>query len=652
MRIAHRRPCSVILLLLWTPIALASARAISTPSAATDPSLRTAAPIRTTTPAFRPCRLEHPSRIAAFAAECATLRVPEDPLRPTGRTIELSIARVAAISRRKAADPLFLIAGGPGMGTQAMYPVVAAAFARIGRDRDLVLVDQRGTGGSAPLACEFDEDDLSSGDPSIVPELTRHCLASLEAAGRDLRPYTTSVAVLDLERVRVALGYERINLYGVSYGTRVAQHYLRRFPQQTRSVILDGVVPPGLALGPAMALDAEAALQRILARCRGEAPCRAAFDDPAQDYRALRAALETAPVDLTVADPATAAPRRMRFTARHLGAVLRLASYADSQASLLPVALHEARAKRNFTPLAGLFLMSTGGLRDAIAYGMHNTVVCSEDIPYVDERGVDRARLAATYLGTDLLDTLRGICGVWPRGPGRHRLPAAAGERRAGAAALRQRRSGDTTLRRRRSAAGAEARASPRRRRRGPRSGRRDLHGPGHRRFRARRRSGQARCELPRARAAGAVLHQPRGAGAVIEARRLAKRFGAVQAVRDVSFMAPDGRITGLLGPNGAGKSTSLRMLCTVLRPDGGAALIDGVDVAQDPLAARRRIGVLSHAAGLYPHLTGRENILYFGELHGMTRAARERRADELIELLDMPTARRGAPRASRKASA
>jgi sodium transport system ATP-binding protein len=122
----------------------------------------------------------------------------------------------------------------------------------------------------------------------------------------------------------------------------------------------------------------------------------------------------------------------------------------------------------------------------------------------------------------------------------------------------------------------------------------------------------------------------------VIEARRLAKRFGAVQAVRDVSFTAPDGRITGLLGPNGAGKSTSLRMLCTVLRPDGGAALIDGADVAQDPLTARRRIGVLSHAAGLYPHLTGRENILYFGELHGMARAARARRADELIELLDM----------------
>ncbi len=122
----------------------------------------------------------------------------------------------------------------------------------------------------------------------------------------------------------------------------------------------------------------------------------------------------------------------------------------------------------------------------------------------------------------------------------------------------------------------------------------------------------------------------------MIEARQLAKRFAKVQAVREVSFIARDGRITGLLGPNGAGKSTSLRMLCTVIRPDSGEARIDGVDVASDPLAARRRIGVLSHAAGLYPHLTGRENILYFGELHGLSRADRERRADALIEMLEL----------------
>lgn len=122
----------------------------------------------------------------------------------------------------------------------------------------------------------------------------------------------------------------------------------------------------------------------------------------------------------------------------------------------------------------------------------------------------------------------------------------------------------------------------------------------------------------------------------MIEARALSKSFGKVQAVREVSFAARDGRITGLLGPNGAGKSTTLRMLCTVLQPDSGQALIDGHVVADEPIASRRLIGVLSHASGLYPHLTCRENIAYFGELHGLSRRESLRRADELVEMLDL----------------
>lgn len=122
----------------------------------------------------------------------------------------------------------------------------------------------------------------------------------------------------------------------------------------------------------------------------------------------------------------------------------------------------------------------------------------------------------------------------------------------------------------------------------------------------------------------------------MIEARNLQKRFGAIEAVRDVSLHAADGRITGLLGPNGAGKSTSLRILYTVLKADSGDALIDEVSVTLSPLEARRRIGVLPHAAGIYPHLTARENITYFGRLHRMPRGEREARADELIELLEM----------------
>ena len=122
----------------------------------------------------------------------------------------------------------------------------------------------------------------------------------------------------------------------------------------------------------------------------------------------------------------------------------------------------------------------------------------------------------------------------------------------------------------------------------------------------------------------------------MIEARHLHKRFGTVTAVQDVSLTARDGCITGLLGPNGAGKSTTLRMLYTVLRPDSGDAFIDGISITEQSLAARRCMGVLPHGAGVYPHLTARENIQYFAELQGLSRAACEERTTQMIELLEM----------------
>ncbi|MBN8230813.1 ATP-binding cassette domain-containing protein [Corallococcus macrosporus] len=122
----------------------------------------------------------------------------------------------------------------------------------------------------------------------------------------------------------------------------------------------------------------------------------------------------------------------------------------------------------------------------------------------------------------------------------------------------------------------------------------------------------------------------------MIEARNLHKRFGSVTAVHDVTFTAEDGVITGLLGPNGAGKTTTLRMLYTLVRPDGGTATVDGVDVAQKPEVARRALGVLPDARGLYPRLTAREHARYFGELHGLSGAALDARVEELVELLDM----------------
>ena len=116
----------------------------------------------------------------------------------------------------------------------------------------------------------------------------------------------------------------------------------------------------------------------------------------------------------------------------------------------------------------------------------------------------------------------------------------------------------------------------------------------------------------------------------------VSKRFGSVEAVRDVSFSAADGEVTGLLGPNGAGKSTTLRMLYTVLTPDAGSASIDGADVVADSIAARRRLGALPHSAGLYPHLSARENIAYYAALQGMRGAARQAAVDRIVESLDI----------------
>jgi pimeloyl-ACP methyl ester carboxylesterase len=342
--------------------------------------------------------------------------VPENPAKPEGRRIGLHVARVPAVNRRKLPDPLFVIAGGPGMAATDFYAGVAPAFARIRRDRDIVLVDQRGTGKSNPLVCQLTEDMMLQATPEQIAAESARCGREL-ASRADVAYYTTSLAVQDLERVRVALGYREVNLYGVSYGTRVAQHYVRRFPDHARTVILDGVVPPQLILGPALAIDAENALTSILRRCARDPACRASFGDPVRAYRNLRAELDAKPVSVQLPHPTTGAPWTITFTETHLATVLRLASYASEQAALLPLALHAADVDDNFAPLAAQFAMVNDSLENLLAYGMNASVVCAEDVPFYDDRLIDRERLERTYLGTLQLDALRKVCEVWPRGP-------------------------------------------------------------------------------------------------------------------------------------------------------------------------------------------------------------------------------------------
>jgi pimeloyl-ACP methyl ester carboxylesterase len=360
------------------------------------------------------CRLEHPQQAGSIAARCGALEVAEDPAKPTERRIRLKVAVVPALNLRGAADPLFVLAGGPGQAASEFYVAAAGAFARIQRERDIVLVDQRGTGGSNALDCEFPEDEeLADMTPQQIRAHAESCLASLKA---DTRLYTTSIAVRDLDAVRVALGYERINLYGVSYGTRVAQHYLRRFPERTRAVILDGVVPPNVALVADGALQAQRALDLIFARCRAEATCQQAFRDPAASFAELRAALERTPATVTMADPITGVVHSETIRAVHLQAATRFLSYSPDHAALLPLLLHEGAVRHNLAPLAAQAEILTSHYADAVSYGMHNAVVCTEDAPLLESAAIDRAALARTYLGTVQLDGLIEVCKAWPRG--------------------------------------------------------------------------------------------------------------------------------------------------------------------------------------------------------------------------------------------
>ena len=367
---------------------------------------------------FVPCQLTHVDEIQSFAAECLEIELAERVGAP--RRIRLSLVRLPAVSRREHSDPIVLLAGGPGGDAQSMYTHVASVFARIGRTRDILLLDQRGTGRSTPLRCAADELDELAG-LSMEQELTRfldqseQCRDAL-ALEHDLSAYTTSHAVRDLEAVRALLGYETFNIYAVSYGTRVAQHFARRYPERVRSMVLDGVVAPETILGPELALHAQAALDGIFERCRLDPDCDSAFPDIGSQTRLLLKKLTQRAELLSLAHPRTGEPLQLEFGVAQLKLVLRLVSYQSQQAALLPLAINQA-INGQYQSLAALYVLTAESLSRALASGMHNTVMCSEDLSRIDPKTINDAALQATYLGRDMLDFLQPLCRIWPKGP-------------------------------------------------------------------------------------------------------------------------------------------------------------------------------------------------------------------------------------------
>lgn len=360
-----------------------------------------------------PCRISAGPAFPGIKARCGTMLRPENPADPASVEIEIRVAVVPALNLQPEPDPLVPLAGGPGQGAIQFYSAHARAFEPVRRDRDILLVDQRGTGSSSRMDCPIDN-DLIEGHYSKEQTLafTRACLAELP---HDPRYFTTSVAITDLEAVREALGYSQLNLYGSSYGTRVAQHYARRYPQVTRSIVLDGVVPPQIALGPEIATEAQRALDDILARCAEDTACNERFPDIAGSFSRVKAALGDAAVAVELPNPVTGRLESIDFGRAEFALAIRLLAYHPTSIALVPLFVHEA-ADGNYGPLAAQFQMTLAIMGDALALGMHNAIVCTEDVPFYKTGVIDYGEIEASYIGLFQLEALETICSVWPDG--------------------------------------------------------------------------------------------------------------------------------------------------------------------------------------------------------------------------------------------
>ena len=363
--------------------------------------------------AFKPCALTSPRE--AVEAQCATLAVPENHDNPEGRRIDLAIAWIPAKGEAEP-DPIVMIAGGPGQSALESYPMVHAAFADARRSRHVLLVDARGTGGSHPLKCAnregdsavMDEDDAS---PEAARAFAERCRDEL-AKTSDLRYYTTSDHVRDLERVRATLAAPQFNLVGVSYGTRVAQQYAARYPAHTRTLTLDSVVPNTLALGQEHARNLEAALKLQFAQCIADAACKRNLGDPSRQLAAVRARLKAG--DLAAVryrDPTTGEWRSEVPEFGHLAVLLRLYAYQPQAAAMLPLLLHDA-SQGHYENLLAQSRMIYANVSDAIMHGMQLSVLCTEDDA---ELHVDAAD-ADSVIGSDFIAVAKAQCAAWPKG--------------------------------------------------------------------------------------------------------------------------------------------------------------------------------------------------------------------------------------------
>ncbi|MDO6426325.1 alpha/beta hydrolase [Thalassotalea sp. 1_MG-2023] len=377
----------------WKSIAVMGLVTISSLSKASDEKL-----------SLNDCHLEGITQLV----QCGKLEVPENYTNKTGDTISINFAVLPAIDNSQKNEPLMFLAGGPGQAAVSLAGGLYKAFNEVRKTRDLILVDQRGTGESNPLQCENAEqlDPYTNLPSDFSVEEIKQCLTQLEG---DLSQYNSENAIRDFDAVRAALGHEKIAIYGGSYGTRAGLVYMRMFPDSLTSVILDSVGPIEVPIG-LFGKSAERSFNMLLENCRAEESCQNAYPNLAQEFEQVKAELAKKPITVSLPHPRLGTPMSMKVDEQKFVSTIFSQLYSVDLRSLVPLIIHQA-SLGNYAPLAGL--TAAGDVGEGMFLGLTFNILCNEDVPRVtDAMWQDDA--SNTFNGSISQYGLKLACPVWP----------------------------------------------------------------------------------------------------------------------------------------------------------------------------------------------------------------------------------------------
>ena len=346
--------------------------------------------------------------------QCGTYEVFEDRSAKSGRTIKLKIVVLKSPGSKPAADAIFPLHGGPGAPATDLVELANEILGPARQDHDLVFVDQRGTGGSNPLTCDIADDakDLTSFFGDILPpDKVRACREKLQEHA-DLRLYTTPIAMDDLDEVRAALGYEKIDLVGLSYGSIAAQVYMRQHPEHVRTVFLAGVATPSIKQPLLFPRSAQHAMDLLFADCTADKTCHEAFPRLKEEFGVVLSRFNKGPVPVELVDSVSKSRVQVKLSRSSFVEGIRLAMYSTFSQQFVPKIIHQAYEK-DYVPFEEAAVHLSPGA--SVARGVYFTITCSEGVPFISAKELtDETK--NTYVGPERVERHITACKDWPKG--------------------------------------------------------------------------------------------------------------------------------------------------------------------------------------------------------------------------------------------